>query len=309
MDDTPFADGLPRGGNSHFIVSIAGRHPKRPPLFEPQILPQIEIAREIFFQVTVLKCEIRTGSRPDSGYDGAMLWYYVLGSGLLVALFLAGRWFAQADPRLLVKAVKWLAFAAVAGLILFLALTGRLAWAFATLPVLLAWFLRLRSVYHLGKAFNRMMGGLGTSGPKTSRVETRFVAMTLDHDTGAMAGEVREGEFAGRRLDSLALSDLPRLLEECRVDPQSAQVLEAYLDRRHPDWRTSGGEGAASAFSDAMTAEEACRILGLEPGAPDEAVKEAHRRLISGLHPDHGGSSFLAAKVNQAKDVLLKGKK
>lgn len=238
-----------------------------------------------------------------------MLWYFALGSGLLIALFLAGRWFVQADPKLLVRVVKWLAFGAVAGAILFLALTGRLAWAFATLPVLFAWFIRLRYLYSLGKAFSRMMGGLGTGGPKTSGVDTRFLSMTLDHETGAMTGSVREGEFAGRRLETLGLEELLRLLGECGADPQSVQVLEAYMDRQHPDWRAAGGGANGSAFSGTMTAEEAYRILGLELGASDEAVKEAHRRLISGLHPDHGGSSFLAAKVNQAKDFLLKGKK
>jgi curved DNA-binding protein CbpA len=54
-----------------------------------------------------------------------------------------------------------------------------------------------------------------------------------------------------------------------------------------------------------MTRAQALGILGLEPGADDAAVREAHRRLISLVHPDHGGSGFLAAQVNRARDLLL----
>ena len=239
-----------------------------------------------------------------------MLWSFLLGIALVVALLLIVRWYVQADPKALVRLIKWLAFGIVVGTILALLLTGRLAWAFAALPILSAWFLRLRSLYRLGKVFQRMTGFGASAGPQTSEVETPFLHMTLDHGSGTMAGTVRAGEFAGHPLDDLDLAELLRLHAECRADPQSLQVLEAYLDRMRPDWRQKpeGEEGPAT-FSDAMTPEEAYRVLGLEPGASDEAVKEAHRRLIAGLHPDHGGSSFLAAKVNQAKDLLLKGKR
>jgi hypothetical protein len=166
------------------------------------------------------------------------------------------------------------------------------------------------------KNFSRMRGGGGAPSGQTSEIATRFLRVTLDHDSGAIAGEVIDGPHAGRRLDDLGLDDLIGLLGVCQAeDEQSAQVLTAYLDRVHPDWRAraqaaGAGTGASSGngfASGPMGRDEALRILGLEPGAGADDIKEAHRRLMAGLHPDHGGSTYLASKLNEAKDLLLDG--
>lgn len=246
-----------------------------------------------------------------------MLPYFVLGLALLVGLLLAGKWFASASPKVLVKALKWAAVAVIGAAVVFFVISGRLSWALATLPAFVPWFLRMRQAARMAKNYARMAAGFQGSGAgQTSSLETRFFRMTLDHATGVMDGEVKEGPAAGRSLGALSLPELLDLLEQARgADEQSARVLEAYLDRAHPGWRDEAGRGGRAEQGrtgqrpkpGGMTRKEAYEILGLEPGAGEEAVKEAHRRLISGLHPDHGGSNYLAAKVNQAKDVLLGG--
>jgi hypothetical protein len=135
--------------------------------------------------------------------------------------------------------------------------------------------------------------------------------MSLDHDSGGMDGTVLQGRWKGRRLSELSVDGLLDLLAETRIgDADSAQLVEAYLDRARPDWRETAGEAAAAQAppaSAAMTREEARRILEVGPDADEATIRDAHRRLMMKLHPDLGGSSYLAAKINQAKDVLLGG--
>ena len=250
-----------------------------------------------------------------------MLPYFVLGIALLAGLLLAGRWFTTADPKTLVKVLKWLLFGVIGLGALFFMLTGRLAWALFALPALLPWFMRARSAHRMYKTFSRMAagggGGPGAATGKTSDVETRFLRMALDHDSGQMTGEVLKGDYAGRTLDGMSVDEIVDLLHVCWVEDQpSAQVLEAYLNRAHPDWRQSAAGGAAgdassgrqgSAQGSSMTRAEALNVLGLDDGASEQDIKDAHHRLIGDHHPDHGGSTYQAAKINQAKDVLLGG--
>ncbi len=143
-----------------------------------------------------------------------------------------------------------------------------------------------------------------------SMVRTAALEMELDHDTGALEGLVLAGRDDGKALGAMGLAELRRLYRELSSDPESRQLLETYLDGRFPVWRkdaeANGGIRLGVAPGPgAMTKEEAYKVLGLEAGAAAADVRKAHRRLIQRLHPDVGGSSFLAARINEAKDVLL----
>ncbi|MGI9462538.1 MAG: DnaJ domain-containing protein [Aestuariivirgaceae bacterium] len=140
-----------------------------------------------------------------------------------------------------------------------------------------------------------------------SSVRTQILAMELDHDSGDLDGEVLVGQFAGQRLGDLSLESLHALRSECLAsDDQSAALLDAYLDRMHPDWRGEGdAPGSAPASEGDMSVDEAYNILGLAPGTGAAEIRKAHRRMMKRFHPDHGGSEYLARKINQARDILL----
>jgi hypothetical protein len=156
----------------------------------------------------------------------------------------------------------------------------------------------------------RMKHGAKRAPGKRSTVRTAALEMELDHNTGALEGLVLAGRQEGKMLGSMGLAELKQLYRELPGDPESRQLLETYLDGRFPIWREDaqpdGGEGlGVPPGSGAMTKEEAYKILGLEAGAAATDVRKAHRRLMQRLHPDIGGTSFLAARINEAKDVLL----
>jgi hypothetical protein len=154
-------------------------------------------------------------------------------------------------------------------------------------------------------------GGARTPSGQTTRVSTDWLEMELDHDTGAMRGRVLKGSRAGKSLD--ALSDdqaVAFYAEAAAADSETARLIEAYLDRRlGANWRSKASQqepprGRSSATS-AMSRDEAHRVQGLQPGATEDDIRAAHRRLMLNLHPDRGGTNYLAAKINEAKDVLL----
>ncbi len=156
----------------------------------------------------------------------------------------------------------------------------------------------------------RMRRGVQPSQPRHSTVRTAALEMELDHNTGALDGLVLAGHHEGKVLSAMGLAELKQLYRELPGDPESRQLLETYLDGRFPVWREDAeadrGDGLGmSPGSGAMTKEEAYKILGLEAGAAATDVRKAHRRLMQRLHPDLGGTSFLAARINEAKDVLL----
>lgn len=143
-----------------------------------------------------------------------------------------------------------------------------------------------------------------------STIRTEFFEMELRHDDGSMDGTILRGSLAQERLSSLQLPRLIELYTECKADADSAQVLEAYMDRNFPEWREQAeahrdqGEITTNEVAD-MTRPLALEILGLDESADKEQVGKAHRSLMQKLHPDRGGSDYLAKKINAAKDFLL----
>ncbi|MBB3064432.1 DnaJ domain-containing protein [Limibacillus halophilus] len=248
-----------------------------------------------------------------------MVPYLLLALCLVVGFYLVGRWFVQADPKAVLKALGW-TFGTIGVLaVLVIVAFKKFNLLIYTLPFLLPLMVRLP------RLIRRLKTLRGAAPGGSSSVSTRFLRMELDHSTGRLDGEVREGPFEGQKLSGLTEEQLLELWRLCHVhDEESAAVLEAYLDRTRGDaWRDAlneaeadesarrreragaSGSQAGSAQTGAMTREEALAVLGLEPDAKDEDIRKAHRRLMQQLHPDHGGSNYLAAKVNAAKQQLL----
>jgi len=235
---------------------------------------------------------------------------FLLGGVVLLAGFLLLLWlFVNADPARLAQTLKWTGIAiggvAVLGLLLF---PPAREFAALLFPVALS----MPMLARLRRLLDRMRA---PRAGQSSTVATDFLRMALDHDTGTMTGTVLRGHYAGLRIEEMGVGDLIALLRECRAaDEESARLIEAYLDRLHPDWRdemageraggTGGGQARAAAGE--MTLDEAYAILGLQPGATPDEIKEAHHRLMVKLHPDHGGSDYLASQINRARDLLLR---
>ena len=230
--------------------------------------------------------------------------YLILGLAALALALLAMRAFAQANPANVARRLR-IGGGAVSLLAAGLLMLRGIEVLAVPLGMFGSWLI-------WGRTLPPWLGGGGNarrSPGQTSRVETDHLEMELDHDTGEMHGRVLKGMFAGRDLASLGPADLGLLWQDCRhTDHQSAQLVEAYLDRIHPTWREdmARGESDMSRGPDGrMTEDEALEILGLAPGADEDAIRRAHRELMLRLHPDRGGSTYLAAKINEAKDVAL----
>jgi len=221
-------------------------------------------------------------------------------AGILIFL-VALQAFLSANPATLARRLRVVAAIVLLAVAAGLAVTGR--WALAV-PLAAMGFSLLG-----GRAWSLLGGGTPSAGQR-STVRSAALEMELDHDTGAMRGRVLAGTFAERDLDTLDLSQIAALWRELSGDEESRALLEAYLDRREPAWRegfeadTSAGHGATPRAG-GMSEEEAYQVLGLAPGASAAEIRAAHKRLMKRLHPDLGGSTFLASKINEAKERLL----
>jgi hypothetical protein len=220
----------------------------------------------------------------------------------LVILLLVLHGFSKANPRNVAIAAKATGGIGALALAVLFGLRGRIDLAVPLGAVglsLLGWL--PWSAAGFGARTQKSPGQI-------SRVRSAFVEMELDHDTGTMRGTILAGPHVGQSLDALDVAMLTAVLPN--IDDESRALLMAYLDRREPAWREHAQEGATAGpgswSTGKMTEEEAHQILGLQPGASLAEIGRAHRTLMKKLHPDQGGSTYLAARVNEAKDVLTR---
>jgi len=233
----------------------------------------------------------------------------LIGALVLVLILALLRAFVGADPKLLVKSLRYTGAAALAAFAILLAVGNR--WGPAMLLGSMAWGLFTSGHVWPGGWPHYSGGPSPRSRPRqgeSTAVRTPWVEMELDHDTGAMQGTVLKGAHAGKSLDRLGREALLALYREAgSADAETARLLEAYMDRTlGPDWRADAERQRSAAQSgSAMSREEALKILGLQDGAAEEQIRSAHRRMMMQNHPDRGGSDYIAAKINEARDVLL----
>jgi hypothetical protein len=229
---------------------------------------------------------------------------FLLGVVVLILLLWAVNAFSKADPKQAARLLRTMGGGAALIFAVFLLVRGEIGPAVTVGAVglgLLGWLSLWPATF--GARTQRSSG-------QVSRVSTAFLEMQLDHDSGKMQGRILKGRHEGAALDTLDPPTLIGLLGE--VDTDSRDLLAAYLDRRAPGWRehaqndAAAGQGPSAPRSSKMTEEEAYQILGIQPGANAQEISRAHRSLMKKLHPDQGGSTYLAARINEAKDVLLR---
>lgn len=225
---------------------------------------------------------------------------------LLALLFVGLRTFSRSEPKALAKLFRQLL--AVLALVCAILLVFTSRYAVFSLPIGLIGFGLL-----FGWRLPFFKGAAPTAGAgASSSVKTKFFDMTLHHQTGQMDGIIKKGAHEGDRLSNLSSEQLKLLYEAVQDDgdPNSLSLLEAYLDSMMAGWRedfeiNTGAGHRSTTGSGPITEEEAYEVLGLAPGAGVDAIRDAHRRLMMKIHPDRGGSTALAAKINEAKDFLL----
>ncbi len=236
-----------------------------------------------------------------------MLIRLLLAGAVLFAIVALVRRANQQNPAERRKTYITLVVTVVAGALVLLSLTGRVHWIGALIGALLpfvrkAFPLLVRLVPFLAHQRKAGAASRGATTGNQSAVDTPWLHMSMDHDSGALDGEVTQGPFAGRQLSQLSLDELKQLYVDCQSDADSIDLLNTYLTHRFgKDWNHSQNHAGTGA----MSREQALSILGLKEGASRDDVIKAHRSLMQKLHPDRGGNDYLAAQINLAKDVLL----
>tara|TARA_B100000073_G_scaffold319770_1_gene298945 strand:- start:104 stop:856 length:753 start_codon:yes stop_codon:yes gene_type:complete len=245
---------------------------------------------------------------------------FILGILFLIGLLFLIRWYISADARSVKRKLTYLLLLILLAFFIFLAVTGRLAAAFGVFMAIITFGRRvfgLISILNWFKNFFRVAPAddnnvAGNYKKKKSNVHTKFLRMTLDHDSGELDGLIIFGKLKGKLLSNLNLDDLIDFRQDILNDNDSLHLLNSYLDRKYQGWRSKYKSDDKEDKTDTtyrnsvMTTQEAIQILGVDINANNDEIKEAYKQLISKFHPDKGGSSYLATKINQAKEILLK---
>ncbi len=218
-----------------------------------------------------------------------------------IALFVVATLFlprlVNANPATIARAARSTSSGVIFAAAVFFALRG-------LLPIAIPLFLFGLFLLGAQKGFNRTNKSPG----QRSSVRTSVLDMWLNHDDGSMDAAILSGAYTGRRLSELELTELLQLLGECvSAGDQSEALLMAYLDRVHPQWREQAGSAGGSSSTGSMSREDALDVLGLKEGASEKDIRAAYRKMMKKHHPDNGGSAYLAARINEANDVLTGG--
>jgi hypothetical protein len=230
---------------------------------------------------------------------------------LLVAFVLAVMTIIQLfknTPKSQIKSMYWkIGLSGVAIVLILLAASGRIHWVGAMIGALIP--LVRRSLPLLIRYFPMIQQYFNTRSPSSpqqgnySEVRTSVLNMVLDHDSEQLSGEVINGPYSGANLDTLELVQLQALLDYCQQqDKDSVKLLASYLQHRFGnDWQQTPSQH----HDGNLTEDNAYAVLGLTPGASKDEIILAHRKMMQKVHPDRGGSDYLAAQINQAKDLLI----
>ena len=241
------------------------------------------------------------------------MYWVILSLIIIISILFIVRQLVNAEPKKVIKLIKWLlVLFFVLGLIFFgLRFGSFVLWLI--LPIL---YFSLRTL--LGAVISRFAFNYFNSksnffnnsnnSSNISSIETEYIIMSLSQIDGNVSGVVKKGKFSGDKLEDLSLESLFELRKELKSDKESLDLLEAYLDRvANSDWRDQAENlSSTESYSTIMTIKEAYLMLGLDENATKDEIKEAHHKLMLKIHPDQGGSNFLASKINQAKELLLK---
>ena len=222
----------------------------------------------------------------------------------LLAIIFTVRW-VKAQPPQKRQHAGFMAALAGAGVLLLVALaTGRLNPLVAMVAAAIPMLQRLTRAKSLFDGLRSSIKGGTASGPVIS---TSRLRIEVNQKNGDWTGMIIDGPYKGQALSALGLAQLSDLLTEYeRVDPESAALLASYLERHHHGYRrASGAHSSPRTATSTMSEREARQVLGLDEAASDEDIVATHRRLMQKMHPDRGGSDYLASKINQAKNRLL----